>query len=177
MAKNRLGAVFLLALALGIIWWVGLPTAPDFFVETTHLLEAPLEGGLAPSFEAQTLRGEHLQISRDLGHPLIITFWATWCAPCVAEMPQLNALFQVGIPVVGINAGLEDHTTIQEWVDLHQIEFPIVQDDRSLEALYRVTGLPSTFFIDQNGIIRYVQRGAWSPQTLAEGLNRIRPEN
>lgn len=179
MAKIRilsaLGAIILTISAFFIVWQAGLPTSPDFFI--TDGIIAPTEGGLIPPFRAESLQGEIIEIQSQAGTgaPLIINFWATWCVPCAEEMPIFDDLYRAGIPIIGINAGLEDSAVVAAWVEQGNFTFPIIVDDsrRTLEAQFRVKGLPTTFFVDANGVIQYIQRGALSPESLGEGLAAI----
>lgn len=156
------GAFLLLASALIILWRAGLPQAPDFSPD----IAPPI-----PAFEANLLNGETVTISAPTGTPLIINFWATWCVPCVDEMPMLEAVYQSGIPVLGVNAGQEDQATVESWLVAQQITLPVMIDEgRSVEALWQVRGLPTTFFVDANGRLQKVVRGELTPDSLAEGI-------
>ena len=163
MAKPLMwiGAVLLMGSAFFILWRAGLPSNSDVTVENA-----------VPAFQAHTLDGQAMTIPT--GHPLVINFWATWCIPCIVEMPMLEGLHRAGQPVIGINAGLEDQPTIETWLMQNNITLPIVLDQkRELEALFRVQGLPMTFFIDEQGMIQQVERGALTPDSLAAGLAAI----
>lgn len=142
-------------------------------------IAVPVRGGLLPSFEAKTLQDETLLVDGQLGQPIILNFWATWCVPCTAEMHVLERLYRSGVPVIGINVGLEHPDLVAEWIAAQAISFPIVVDDetRTLEALYRIKGIPTTFFVDEDGIIQQVERGVLTEETLANGLLAIRFED
>jgi cytochrome c biogenesis protein CcmG/thiol:disulfide interchange protein DsbE len=174
-----MGALLAVLSALLILWRAGLPASPQFLVQSQEgeWLVAPLEGGLIPSFQATTLTQTPIEVGPPLDGPLILNFWATWCEPCLREMPLLEQAAAQGIEVIGINAGLESPAEVTTWVESFGVSYPIVVDDsqRTLEALYRVRGLPTTFFIDQRGIIRQVTRGELTPTALWEGLAAIEP--
>jgi thiol-disulfide isomerase/thioredoxin len=155
-----------------------LPSGPRFFLDFAESSPALTRiGQPAPAFQAITLEGQAISLEAARGQPLILTFWATWCEPCQAEMPWLEALHQEGLAVVGINAGLETAEAARVWLAAYGIGFPNILDDsdRRLEKLYQVRGLPSTFFIDQDGILRYIQQGVLTPDQLSAGLEAIRP--
>lgn len=171
MAKVRdfaaLGALMLMGSAFFILWQAGLPTTTESPSEIDQRI---------PTFTASTLTGELLTIQPEMGYPMLINFWATWCVPCIEEMPLLEALHQEGVRVIGINAGLEDQAMIRAWIEQHQITFPIIPDDhqRTLEALFKLrSGLPTTFFIDSDGIIQYVERGKLNADSLTAGLQAM----
>jgi peroxiredoxin len=77
-----------------------------------------------------------------------------------------------GVTVVGVNVGLEEAAAVHEWIDTVGITFPIVVDDsaRTLEALYRIRAMPTTFFIDSDGIIQMVESGPLTEESLTAGL-------
>jgi thiol-disulfide isomerase/thioredoxin len=168
----RLGAAILTLCAVGIVVQVGLPTAPDFSV----VMRDGDSQNVVPGFEVASLNGSSLHISPEMGHPLILNFWATWCVPCEAEMPMLQSVYDVGIPVVAIHEGgsrnAENPAQVLDWVEQHKLSFPVVIDseNRSLEAQFRIKGWPTTFFIDVQGVIRQVIHGALTEENLTKGL-------
>lgn len=172
-----LGAGISLLCALAILWQSGLPRGYEFILrfDDDEIISAPVIGGRLPPIQATSLDGASVALEGSLGYPLIVNFWATWCEPCLAEMPLLQSLYEDGIPVLGINAGMEEPAFVAEWAGHYGIIFPIVMDPdpRSLEAAYRVRGLPTTFFIDEDGFIRHIEQGALTPNSLQEGLAAI----
>ena len=106
---------------------------------------------------------------------MIINFWATWCVPCIREMPLLEAVHQRGVTVIGINAGVETEALVREWLDENGITFTVVLDDpsRTIERLFPVPGLPSTFFVDAEGVIQQIEYGELTATTLEAGLAAI----
>lgn len=168
------GAVGLLLAATFILWRAGLPDSPDFVVGENGI-EAVQVGAFAPLFTAQTLDGQTIALEDARGYPVILNFWATWCEPCVVEMPILEAVHQGGVDVVGINVGQEDATLVRAWVKSAQLHFPMVMDDanRTLESRYRIQAFPTTIFIDKQGIIRHIEHGALDESSLRQGLDSI----
>jgi thiol-disulfide isomerase/thioredoxin len=157
------GAVLCVLAAVSILVWSGLPDVPR--VEQVV------------AFDAETLDDERLTIAPQPGRPVVLNFWATWCAPCVIEMPILEDAYQQhrddGLLLVGINLA-EDPEMVESWLNENDINFPVVIDRfRELEAAYEVRGYPTTFFIDARGNIRRVHQGPLSEDELAENLRRI----
>ena len=158
------GAI-LLALAAGfILWSAGLPKGRS---ELTRI---------AP-FMADTLDGERILVDENLNRPLVINFWATWCTPCVVEMPRLEEAYQSGkddgLVVIGVN-NAEEPEEVADWVAAHGIHFPIVIDQfRELEALYQIRGFPTTLFVDREGRVREIIEGPVSEATLERELKGI----
>ncbi len=154
-------AVFILA--LGLVWiWASrtTPTSQDRLA-----IQAPHQGFLAPQFELANENGEITALADFRGQIVVLNYWASWCPPCRAEMPALDAAFKdyqdQGVVILGINAASQDsietaHTFITEM----GLSFPILFDKTgAVGGLYQVSALPSTYFIDRNGVIQEVVIG------------------
>ncbi len=122
--------------------------------------ERPAIGFRAPDFELQDLQGQNVRLSDLYGKPILLNFWASWCPPCRKEMPDLQEFFsRYGdkIHVIGINSN--DHPqSVQEFLSQYGVTYTNLLDTQGkIFVLYKLTGLPTSFFIDENGIIR----GKW----------------
>ncbi len=107
----------------------------------------------APDFTLESLTGEMVRLSEQRGTPVVVNFWATWCPPCVEEMPALQALADSGVKVFGINMR-EDAEAVRDFVTDLGITYPILLDpDDATVLAYSVLGLPQTVVIDANGVI------------------------
>jgi peroxiredoxin len=125
---------------------------------------APLAGHPAPDFELKTLEGGTLRLSDFKGRPVIVNFWATWCPPCRAEFPDFQKVsVEQGntVVIIGVNHTSGDSPQlVPGFVEEFGITFPIVLDESGdTVKTYRVVGLPTTVFIDSNGIIKEVFTG------------------
>jgi thiol-disulfide isomerase/thioredoxin len=141
---------------------------------------APVVGGLAPEFEASSVAGEKFLMRESRGRVVLLNFWATWCEPCRAEMPLLETRFgheaPSGVLIVGIDS---DDTPAQvgAYGDALKLTFPLLLDPGGeVQARYRVRGYPTTFFVDEAGVIRHVHVGGMDAEALdgylhAMGLN------
>jgi peroxiredoxin len=121
------------------------------------------EGDLAPDFLLETLDGREARLSDYRGKPVVLNFWATWCRPCRQEMPQLIAAqdrYEAGgLVVIGLNLQ-EGKSLIEPFADDYGIDFPVLIDrDGEVGDRYRLLGLPTTFFIDADGVIQSIYRG------------------
>jgi peroxiredoxin len=117
---------------------------------------------LAPDFTAITLSGESYTLSALRGRWVILNFWATWCAPCVEEMPALQHIADTyGDEVVLLGMNLRDSAeTVSSFVAQHGLRFPIlINPDDSILLNYQVIGLPQTLVISPSGEIVYRQFG------------------
>ncbi len=125
-------------------------------------------GNLAPDFKLQNLDGQSISLSSLRGRPVMLNFWASWCGPCRAEMPHIQAVFEdekwkdQGLVILAVNIG-ESSSTAKKFVEDNSLSFPVLLDsDQSVARDYNVRGIPATFFIDKDGIIKDMKIGAFS---------------
>lgn len=113
---------------------------------------------LAPDFTLSDLHGQPLHLASFRGKVVLLNFWATWCAPCQIEMPAFARWQQtngpMGFQVVGISMD-DDAAPAQALVDKLSLNYPVAMGNVRLGSRYGgVLGLPLTFLIDRNGVIR-----------------------
>ncbi|ETT69482.1 thiol-disulfide oxidoreductase [Paenibacillus sp. FSL R7-277] len=131
-------------------------------------------GASAPAFEAVTLQGEKVRLSEYKGRVVLLNFWATWCKPCMREMPLLNELSQsaeLPVETLFVNAG-ESKGTVSEYMAEQQFSFPVIIDVTGrISASYSVNALPSTYIINKAGEISKIVVGEiGDPDTLKQWL-------
>ncbi len=176
MTRSRVLAwsiLVVLIVGAGWIWWHRVPA-------TAQQVESlPLKDHRAPDFTLETVDGGTVALSDLRGHPVVLNFWATWCPPCRAEMPELQAAYDLyssgGLVVLGVNQG-ETQAQVQAYRQELGLTFPIALD-RQYQASerYAVNSLPTTFFIDREGIIRTIVVGQMNAALLKENLKNIYP--
>ena len=173
---NRWSAFFVILLIAGPFWlWTSrLPVAAN--PET--LTPEPALGRPAPDFTLTTVGGETLQLAAFRGQPVVLNFWATWCGPCQNEMPVLESAsqrFAGEVLFVGVDQG-EEPAVVAEYIEQIGITFPIPLDtEMAVGDRYNVRGMPITYFVDANGIIRHLWVGEMNAVILAEGIAKIWP--
>ena len=133
----------------------GLVSAADEEQELTPITGQPM----APAFDLKDPEGRPQRLADYRGKPLILNFWATWCPPCLEEMPSLEraarTLAPEGIAVVAVNVG-EDTETVAAFLADQPIALPLPLDtDTKVAQSYHMKGLPATFIIDPEGHIAY----------------------
>lgn len=133
---------------------------------------APYIGFNAPDFSLLNDRGETVSSLDYLGNPFIINLWASWCPPCRAEMPALERVYQeynsAGLEILAINAtNQDDRQKAIQFTREIGISFPTLFDVNGLiSELYHLQALPTTFFIDENGVIQDIVIGGPMSETL-----------
>lgn len=136
------------------------------------------KGDVAPDFELVSLQGESVKLSDFRGKRVILNFWATWCPPCRAEMPDMQKYYEFSgeadnTVILGVNVTKTESNPdrVHEFADKHGITFPILLDESSeVTNTYEVVAYPTSFFIDE-GVIRYKKVG---PMNLEFMRNQVR---
>jgi cytochrome c biogenesis protein CcmG, thiol:disulfide interchange protein DsbE len=117
-------------------------------------------GQPAPAYEAVTLEGERVRLSSLRGEVVLLNVWATWCRPCVREMPSLEALHRemepYGLRVVAVSIdGAGSADMIRDFLIDHGITFDILHDPGiDVARRFGTVGVPETFLIDRHGVVR-----------------------
>lgn len=127
-------------------------------------------GAVAPDFVRPRLDGTPLRLADHRGHPLILHFWASWCGPCLAELPRLDSLDQRlrarGAGVLAVNLD-KQRGPAEGVVRRLGLRLPVVLDpDGESIAPYDPKGLPTSYLIDAEGVIRLIFEGAMDEATL-----------
>jgi len=141
----------------------------------------PVEGFLAPDFTLMDEQGEEVTLSQLRGKPVFVNFWASWCPPCREEMPFIQEAYeQYGDRVVflGVNATAGD---VKEdaiaFMKTNNFEIPILFDyDGKAIDLYRTRSIPTSFFIDKNGVIQVRYNGAMNYDQIVSYLKKVMEE-
>lgn len=136
----------------------------------------PNLGSPAPDFQLQDLDEKTVFLSDFKGHPVLLNFWATWCGPCQAEIPFLQGLatdptwMDRGLEVVAVDLQ-EERQTVYQFQQSHNMTYRVLLDTRGqVAAQYNIIGLPTTYFIDKDGIIKYVKTGAFPREQEIETI-------
>ncbi len=120
-------------------------------------------GASAPDFTATLTDGSTFTLSDQQGKAVLLNFWATWCGPCVAELPAFTRLVDTygdQLALLAVNSG-EDEKNVTDFLAKNGYTFPVALDtDFAVGSLYPTDGIPYTVIIDPNGVITSIQLGA-----------------
>lgn len=168
-------AVIALVSLMGILWiWASaIPAAAT----TGGLVPAPREGFPAPDFTLPALDGGDMALSALRGQVVIINLWTAWCPPCREEMPALDEAYrryrEQGLVVLGVNSTFQDdEETAVRFVRELGLTFPILLDRQgTVSRRYELQALPTTYFVDRQGVIRDVVLGG--PMSMSTMESKI----
>lgn len=137
----------------------------------------------APDFTVVDSQGNSVKLSDFIGKPVVVNFWASWCPPCKAELPDFDKVWaELGEDVVfmmvnATDGGRETEEIAKDFLAKQSYAFPVYFDiDQEASYTYGVTSLPTTLFIDKDG---YLVTGATSmidEETLRKGIGMIQPQ-
>lgn len=149
-----------------------------FVIGTAALAIRPSSGQQLPELAFTSLEGETVQVSRFEGKPTVVNLWATWCPPCVREMPVLRDA-QVNHPEINfvfLNQG-ESSGQVGSWLESQRLSLRNVLLDpkRQASAAFHQKGYPTTLFINGKGELVSTRIGELSPATLTEKLEALTP--
>ncbi|MHB1414669.1 MAG: TlpA family protein disulfide reductase [Chloroflexota bacterium] len=134
----------------------------------------PKVGQAAPNIAVTGLDGGAVQLADLKGKVVMLNFWASYCDPCKQEMPDMEKVYQAvgakGVVVLGVNMG-EDPAKVAAFVKDLGLTFPIALDSKgTAAATYGVNAIPASYFIDKDGVIRYVRIGQLDQKTIDQYL-------
>ena len=162
---------------LGLTWiYISRPNGTETGIPR---LMGPHIGFQAPEISLNTFEGDEISLSDFKGYPVIVNFWASWCPPCRTEMPALQRAYdnyaEKGVVFLAVNELNQDsRSAVLDFVEENALTFPILADELGIASkVYQVSSLPTTFFIDANGVIKDIVIGG----PMVDALLRTRIDN
>ena len=142
--------------------------------------EGVMVGSRAYDFTLESLDGERISLSDLKGSVVLVNFWATWCPPCQAEIPDFEEAYRQregdGFVVLGVNVE-EPASEVLPFASDMGITYPVVLDrDGTVRRAYRALGLPTSLLVDRDGMIRFRQEGIVTASELAWHLAELMPD-
>jgi len=161
-----------------IALWIGVAivACSGGFPNPQDQSQLPLVNKPAKDFELENMNGEKIRLSDYKGHIVVMNYWATWCGPCISEMPLFQKFSdQYGPQLVVF--GIDNQETVEEirpYVDKLNITYEILLDkDAQVHVDYQVYGLPTTIIVDQNGIVKVNHIGIMTEKQLLGYLRQL----
>lgn len=169
----------LFAILLGIIlvavggWYVGLPEHQD---PKPQIIDSGTKvGKTSPSFTLDSLAGGKVTVG-PTGKITVINFWATWCPPCLEEMPELDQFAQKNQQKINFYAVnlQESNEKVSDFMNKNRYTMPVLLDkDGVVAKQFQIAAIPTTIIVDKNGLIKHRQSGAMTMNELEGIINSM----
>ncbi len=161
-----IGAFIIAILVRGGAWSCSIASAPAAMTAETDLIRAK-----APDFTLKGLSGEDISLSDFTGKVVVVSFWATWCGPCRAEIPSFVKLrdqyHDKGFEIIGISVDGDDTGEVAEFARRFKISYPIVMGTmETIKSYGPINAIPTTFIIDRKGKVHSRYLGMLSFEEL-----------
>lgn len=142
-------------------------------------LEVGLSAGdIAPDFKLETMEGESVNLSDFRGKRIMLNFWATWCPPCRAEMPDMQRFYEdEDVVILAVNLISTKNETVDkvaDFMDEFGITFDVLLDeDSTIAGLYQIQPIPTNYLIDSRGVIHNVAYGALNYDLMVQEFEKM----
>ncbi len=128
-------------------------------------------GNRAPTFSLKALDGSTVTSDSLKGNPVVLNFWATWCQPCLSEIPELKQLASTSkVKIVGIALDEDGVKTIKPFVEKNGINYPVLVGDQEIFQRFNGVGIPYTLVLDSSQRIIKIYRGPTTKAAIEQDL-------
>jgi len=165
----------IVAAVLGAVW-IGVNRVDASDDNFAGRSPSPDIGHSAPDFVLLTPNGEELALSDLRGTPVLVNFWATWCPPCRAEIPALEQTYrQFGDDVLVLGVDVQENPgRVATFIQEHDMTYPVVVDETAdIAETYRVRAFPTSYLIDERGVIIKIYSGPVNQPLLVSTFNDL----
>ncbi|MBM4762166.1 thiol-disulfide oxidoreductase ResA [Bacillus sp. B15-48] len=173
MKKKRLFIRMFILAILAVA--VGYTLYANFTKDNIQKVEI---GKTAPDFALVDMNGERHQLSDYRGEGVFLNFWATWCKPCEREMPYIDNAYHYfkdkGVKVLTVDVG-ESELVVNNFIERHNLSFPVMIDHGTVQTAYGINPLPITFLIDKDGVVTRSHTGELTQQMVNQFMEEIQP--
>lgn len=142
-ARELVVLLVLGSVAVGVFGWLRGPKLPD----------------AAPAFTLSDLSGGKLSLDQLRGKVVVVNFWATWCTPCLAELPMLTNFAEAHPDMVVVGVAVDEPGPVRARVERSQIRYPVVIGTQAVVDAYGVSAFPTTVVVDAEGQVRWSHTG------------------
>jgi peroxiredoxin len=158
--RSRLKPVILFILITGVLGIFILLQGKNMFFNTPKPSRVKI-GIPAPNFTLPELDGNTVSLTDYRGKVVLLNIWATWCPPCVEEMPSMESLYTSlrgkDFEILAVSIDTTGAKAVAPFMRKHQLSFPVLVDPKgTIKFLYGTTGVPESFIIDKKGIINQI---------------------
>lgn len=173
MIKKAIGAGIIAGLVLFAIFQQITKEDVTESVAASNISSGIKTGVLAPDFTLTDLAGKEVKLTNYRGKKVMLNFWATWCPPCKAEMPAMEKVYQqksAEIEILAIN--LDPQNDVSGFVNENKLSFPVLLDKNgAVQQAYSIISIPTTFIIDEKGVIIKKYIGSMTHEQMEEMIN------
>lgn len=152
----------------------GMATVVD--VRTPQSSGKVMVGGALPELALSSLTGKPVSLTAYAGHPVWVNFFATWCVPCKAELPEIEQRYKRlsagGLVVYGVDQQ-EPAFAVKSFTAHFGVTYPIAIDPGDAAIAFDIHTIPLSVFVDSSGIVRYIRIGQMQPAEMDEALRSI----
>lgn len=171
MIKKIIAPVLLLTLmTVMIVQAIGTDENKDQNASNSTGLSVGLK---APDFELENLTGEKIKLSDFQGKKVMLNFWATWCPPCKAEIPDMQKFhLEEGDDIVILAINIDTENDVAGFAKQMNVTFPILLDKQNnVNKVYQIISIPTSYFIDEKGLIQNKHIGAMDIKAMRKFMD------
>ncbi|WP_218838242.1 TlpA family protein disulfide reductase [Bacillus sp. FJAT-45350] len=169
---------FLLLSLLILFTWMGNEQEKQKLYTQADALAIPKVGYKAPDFTLVSFQGESVSLEEFDGTPVFLNFWASWCPPCKAEMPdmvEVAKMYEGEVQFIGVNMATQDRIEAAEsFLDEYDVFYTnVIDETRTVADMYQITAIPTTFVIDRDGVITYRKLGGMTKREMEATIEEV----